>query len=128
MTRTRVSVTISLPPDIAASLEQFCAATQCNRSEVVQVALRHYLSSTLPRRDLQAATVKRLPPSPLEPRARRDPTRSNFVDIIMSGATEEEKTEASRHWFGYLEVLDRIAQEQGVQGRPPRAKRKRPCT
>ncbi len=128
MTRTRVSVAISLPPDIAAALDQFCVATQCSRSEVVQVALWQYLPSPRPRRDLQAATAKRFSPSPSKPRARREPPRSKFVDMIMPDATEEEKAEANRHWFGYLNLLDRIAHEQGAQGRPPRAKRKRPCT
>jgi len=37
---------------------------------------------------------------------------SKFVRMIMPDATEHEIEEATRHWFAYLLLLDRIANEK----------------
>lgn len=37
--------------------------------------------------------------------------RSALVDLVMKDAAEEERIEATRHWFGFLETLLKIARE-----------------
>ena len=39
------------------------------------------------------------------------PPESELVRLVMKDATEEEIAEATRRWFGYLQVLDAIVTE-----------------
>jgi len=41
--------------------------------------------------------------------------RSALVDLVMKDASEEEKAEATRHWFGFLRALMRIAREEELR-------------
>ncbi len=129
MTRTRVSVAISLPPGTASLLDRFCAATHRNRSEVVQAALLRYLPTLS--RDNPEMPVAKHPASPkrvasaLEPRASKGPLRSKLVDMLMPNASEDEKAEANRNWFAYLLMLDSITQKREAATKTLRSKRKR---
>jgi len=40
------------------------------------------------------------------------PPESELVRLVMKDATEAEIAEATRRWFGYLQVLDAIVTER----------------
>lgn len=40
------------------------------------------------------------------------PDRSALVDLVMPDASEEERIEATRRWFGFLQVLVRIVEDR----------------
>jgi hypothetical protein len=42
----------------------------------------------------------------------KQPLRSELVELAMADASEEEKREATRHWFGFLGTLLRIAEDE----------------
>ena len=41
--------------------------------------------------------------------------RSALVDLVMKDASEEEKAEATLHWFGFLRTLMKIAREEELR-------------
>jgi uncharacterized protein YbgA (DUF1722 family) len=42
----------------------------------------------------------------------KQPRRSALIDLVMKDASEEEKAEATLHWFGFLRTLMKIAREE----------------
>lgn len=40
------------------------------------------------------------------------PLRSALVDLVMKDATEEERAAATQRWFGFLQALLRIVEEE----------------
>lgn len=120
MTRTRISLTISLAPGSNELLNRMCKATNRNRSALIQAALSHYLSP-------EDLTVTR--PSPSQPTSVQQPhprvlasatapLTSAFVELLMPGATPKEKEEASRTWFAYLRLLDETVVEREADNHP----------
>jgi hypothetical protein len=45
----------------------------------------------------------------------KEQQRSALVELVMPEASEEEKEEASRHWFSFLETLGKIVDEEERQ-------------
>lgn len=48
------------------------------------------------------------------------PDRSALVDLVMPEASEEERAEATRRWFGFLQTLVRIVEDRGREERDSR--------
>jgi hypothetical protein len=44
----------------------------------------------------------------------KKPLESKFVRMVMPDASDAEIEEATRYWFAYLLLLDRIANEPGA--------------
>ena len=42
----------------------------------------------------------------------KSPQRSALVDLVMPEASEEERAEATRRWFGFLQTLVRIVEDR----------------
>lgn len=42
----------------------------------------------------------------------KSPRRSALVDLVMPEASEEERAEATRRWFGFLQTLVRIVEDR----------------
>ena len=40
------------------------------------------------------------------------PKRSALVDLVMENATEEERREATIHWYGFLNTLIKIVEDR----------------
>ena len=40
------------------------------------------------------------------------PDHSALVDLVMPEASEEERAEATRRWFGFLQTLMRIVEDR----------------
>jgi len=129
MTRSRISYAVSLPPELAARLDEHRVRNSCSRSSVIRAALYTYLLTieTSPSGPPVTGVVPPIAavqsPSLDDSRYVRQsnrkphalPPKSELVDIVMPDASAEERSEATRRWFGYLQTLDRIVSERAAR-------------